>query len=613
MVHIEVVADTDPNLPADGPHLFVYRGLQRDARRKSLDDVDLIESSSPTSSRTSLTLRYEPQDVSSFVIVVGRRRPGRFVICVTASCETVSLTALPPAPAIVPVEGPGNEPSAPSTSYADAVKRCERDEAAFVDAAFPPGRAAIGGPDRFASAVRGWMRIGDVCDSPRLSADGVAFEDIQLHCRDLSFLVQALSALGVRAGRLVRRAFTPASSSASPWGVYSVRLHDYQRRHPVDVVVDDYIPVDDMHRPCFVRCCDPNLVWILLLVKAFAKMHGSYYALSTASRNDDAVPMAVYALTGEVPARVTLGLSDDDDDRVWPAVYDATHDGGVCVCCVPRRPWELAEQGIPLPWHQGYALVDTVQSGSVRLGVVRRTWGRHEPFEGRWALGSDAWNTSGDSKAFAADEIDPVSFFVDLTELRRMFSSVVLCPIPHDISGPFVYETMQTGVFHETLSEGTGRTGNPQFLFAARHGSVAISLRVPFVELRHRHRLSLTLCRVTSKTPLPLSKIAPGQVVACSAEPVPGRASNTNRDGARLEVTLPVRRSHRPILYVVIVGYGSSGAEAPFTITMQSTERTFLSRVAHVDQRACDDVLSRCLADPMIVPEPEKLATSAQQ
>ena len=46
----------------------------------------------------------------------------------------------------------------------------------------------------------------------------------------------------------------------------------------VEVVVDDYIPIYQ-NAPLFTYSDDQGEVWPMLLEKAFAKLHGSYYHL----------------------------------------------------------------------------------------------------------------------------------------------------------------------------------------------------------------------------------------------------------------------------------------------------------------------------------------------
>ena len=52
---------------------------------------------------------------------------------------------------------------------------------------------------------------------------------------------------------------------------------------PIFVIIDDLIPTTDLANgrpvPLFARCVNPNLFWISLIEKAYAKLHGRYFAL----------------------------------------------------------------------------------------------------------------------------------------------------------------------------------------------------------------------------------------------------------------------------------------------------------------------------------------------
>jgi len=55
-------------------------------------------------------------------------------------------------------------------------------------------------------------------------------------------------------------------------GIYAVDMTKNGR--PVHIVLDDFVPCKD-HRPCF-SSANGNELWVLLLEKAWAKLHGSY-------------------------------------------------------------------------------------------------------------------------------------------------------------------------------------------------------------------------------------------------------------------------------------------------------------------------------------------------
>jgi len=52
---------------------------------------------------------------------------------------------------------------------------------------------------------------------------------------------------------------------------------------PIFVIIDDFIPTEELANgrpvPFFARCVNPNLFWISLIEKAYAKLHGRYFAL----------------------------------------------------------------------------------------------------------------------------------------------------------------------------------------------------------------------------------------------------------------------------------------------------------------------------------------------
>ena len=60
------------------------------------------------------------------------------------------------------------------------------------------------------------------------------------------------------------------------------------------VIVDDFIPCDSVTKnPLFSRA-NGNELWVLLLEKAYAKLHGSYYSLNVGSTKE-----ALSDLTGK--------------------------------------------------------------------------------------------------------------------------------------------------------------------------------------------------------------------------------------------------------------------------------------------------------------------------
>lgn len=84
------------------------------------------------------------------------------------------------------------------------------------------------------------------------------------------------------------------------------RTHELHWCHP-QVTVDTLIPCSEKtSKPLFAHCKDPNELWVPLLEKAYAKLHGSYEALDGGS-----VTAALVDLTGGLAE--TLDLTEDDE------------------------------------------------------------------------------------------------------------------------------------------------------------------------------------------------------------------------------------------------------------------------------------------------------------
>jgi hypothetical protein len=65
------------------------------------------------------------------------------------------------------------------------------------------------------------------------------------------------------------------------YGIYVFRFHKNGQQYYV--IVDDRLPCllrdNGQPIPFFSRCENPNLFWVSLVEKAFAKLHGRYYSL----------------------------------------------------------------------------------------------------------------------------------------------------------------------------------------------------------------------------------------------------------------------------------------------------------------------------------------------
>jgi calpain, invertebrate len=90
-------------------------------------------------------------------------------------------------------------------------------------------------------------------------------------------------------------------------GLYVFRF--YKNFNWVYVIVDDRLPCENS-KPVFGRCTNLNEIWVPLIEKAYAKLHGCYEALISGFIDD-----AMTDLTGFVAEKLIL---QDKQTGVFP-------------------------------------------------------------------------------------------------------------------------------------------------------------------------------------------------------------------------------------------------------------------------------------------------------
>jgi len=85
---------------------------------------------------------------------------------------------------------------------------------------------------------------------------------------------------------LVERLF--ATQKCNEEGLYRIRICKNGSWH--EVIVDDYFPCQEKGGPIFSRASG-NELWVLLLEKAYAKVHGNYFTLRGGFANEGMIDL----------------------------------------------------------------------------------------------------------------------------------------------------------------------------------------------------------------------------------------------------------------------------------------------------------------------------------
>ena len=109
----------------------------------------------------------------------------------------------------------------------------------------------------------------------------------------------------------------PELVAAREHGLYVFRF--FKSEDPYFVIVDDRIPTAEVQDgsaiPYFARCANPHLFWISLLEKAFAKLHGRYFALDSGATDE-----ALADLMGVPVENCHVGSSITDKSHLFNAL-----------------------------------------------------------------------------------------------------------------------------------------------------------------------------------------------------------------------------------------------------------------------------------------------------
>ncbi len=153
------------------------------------------------------------------------------------------------------------------SNYDELIKQLDETGGNFIDRDFPPEQVSVGevGDLRVRAT---WKRIPDVVIDPVFSEGPMDPLSVFQGSRGDGYFLSAVSALAEKDYRL-KNLFPELRMSR--YGIYMARLmYEGVLR---EVVVDDYIPVDQQGQPLFAKPAKGKEVWVMILEKCWAKLH----------------------------------------------------------------------------------------------------------------------------------------------------------------------------------------------------------------------------------------------------------------------------------------------------------------------------------------------------
>jgi calpain-15 len=190
-----------------------------------------------------------------------------------------------------------------------------------------------------------------------------------------------------------------------------------------EVTVDDYFPCTLNGGPIFSRSNGDEL-WVLLLEKAYAKLHGSYFALRGGFANE-----GMLDLTGCPTEAIEL----EHEHSLFAVIKGYDQEGYLISASTAGEDKYTEdtdakpEEGGLIPGH-AYSIIQVKENEGNQLLNMRNPWGTFE-WEGDWADSDKAHWTASMVAALNPVFGDDGTFWMSFADFARHFKTLNVCKV----------------------------------------------------------------------------------------------------------------------------------------------------------------------------------------
>ncbi|KAH3732266.1 CL-2 protein [Pelomyxa schiedti] len=299
----------------------------------------------------------------------------------------------------------------------------------LVDKTFPPVEKSIIGNEalqalnhtRTAGVV--WKRPCQYTSKPSLFLSGTCADDvIQGDLGDCWFL----GALATIANRpdLIKQLIV---CEHPEMGFYIFRF--FKEGAWRLVYIDDRLPTYN-NRPLFATCADLNELWVPMIEKAYAKLHGSYNGISAGS-----IAFAFADLSGGVCETVDLNPKEDEWGLIQKALTESWLLGTSAVSSAARPESEIAATGLLA--NHAYSIIHAqeISTPKERLIKLRNPWGERE-WKGDWSDSSTKWSRDIIRQLnTTVTFINDGTFWMNWADYKKHYTKLIVCHLYQDVVG----------------------------------------------------------------------------------------------------------------------------------------------------------------------------------
>ncbi|KAG2392806.1 hypothetical protein C9374_011531 [Naegleria lovaniensis] len=342
----------------------------------------------------------------------------------------------------------------PQNTFGFLMKKCIETKSLYVDKDFPGTITSICSNEDFLrnrgiepSAVH-WMRPKDFCKGslkPELFLAGIEPADIrQGRVGDCYFL----GAIAVAAlhPKLIKALFIP--SAYNEYGIYQIRL--FYNGMWREIMIDDYVPMIVSNKiesktrsnfaPLFARSIDIEELWVILLEKAYAKLHGSYEAIEGAHSIreafehltggwSDAIDLTPYSEGKKDTTELFNSMLEWKKCRHLMATSTASDsDFDFENTLIPNEHGIVPKHAYSILDVRFISKEDSPEGIPYRLIKLRNTWGKTE-WLGKF---SDEWEGWTDTLKRRLNLVkrDDGAFWMGIEDYVQQFNYIYVCRVP---------------------------------------------------------------------------------------------------------------------------------------------------------------------------------------
>lgn len=322
----------------------------------------------------------------------------------------------------------------------------------YIDPYFPPSEYSLYGvsPHRLTERVI-WMRPKEFLKGKiEIFNGGIDSSDIQQGELGDCWLMCSLCALASKPLYITKLFLNPEYNEQNLYRIRMCKDGEWQ-----NVTIDDYVPCSAANKQPIFSKNNGNELWVIILEKAYAKLHGSYLALKGGMAQE-----SFEDLTG-CPA-FTYYFSKMQDKIKSGEFWSNLLQWNITSQCMLSATSSKASESSGIVASHYYTIINLGEYKGVKLLNLRNPWGSFE-WKGPWSDNSREWTADFKAKFNPVFDSNDGAFWMTYEDFLNNFQRIVVGRLGFQLEKRFktlikinaLYGAMPEDYFILDLSEET--------------------------------------------------------------------------------------------------------------------------------------------------------------